>query len=185
MCRQIISIVLVAFSLLASTALAQSLPAEEQAFIDKHVTEIFSVSAKRLSDPAVTKAFSVPIYLLTLTINAGDGGTGTQEQIAARIDDKLVPVARPGTDGDCPAIQKMLNPDFTLSADANAKLLQTALDTLYPPMMSSDKKAVAFRHTGRDWIFVRGIFFDKPMGFVFTTDDKGKITAVKYLLKLP
>jgi len=50
---------------------------------------------------------------------------------------------------------------------------------------AADKKAVAFHHTGNEWTFVRGKFFDSLMGFVITTDAKGKLTAIKYVLKLP
>jgi hypothetical protein len=53
------------------------------------------------------------------------------------------------------------------------------------PGTDDEKKAIAFAHLGSDWWFYCGTFFDKKMGFVFTTNGQGKMTAVKFsLLKL-
>ena len=108
----------------------------------------------------------------------------TQSQMAARVGDKLVPVSRPGTDGDCPDIASMFKADFKLKSDDDANAVQAAFNQLYPLITDDEKKAVAFHHNGHDWQFIRGTFFDKHMGFIITTDDSGKITAVKYSLKL-
>ena len=159
-------------------------PADEQAFLDKHMSEVVAITPKRLNDPAVVKTFSAPVYELNIVMNMGDGGSSSQKQIAAKVDDKLVPVSRPGSDGDCPQIAKMINPAFTLKTDDDAKTLQTALDVLFPPVTDDDKKAVAFSHSGSNWMFYRGTFFANKLGFVFTTDGSGKVTAVKFALKL-
>lgn len=176
---------MVAVCTLAGSVHAQALTADEKAFFDKHLAEVVTVTPKRLADAAVIKVFATPIYEIAVTVKDGDGGTSDQKQLAARVDDKLVGVTRPGSDGDCPAIQKMFNPSFALLTDDDAKTLQTALDLLYPTYSDDDKKAVSFHHTGTEWTFVRGNFFDKKMGFVLTTDAKGKVTGVKYILKLP
>ena len=168
---------------LGTAAFAQ-VPADEQAFLDKHMSEVVAIKPKRLSDPAIAAAISAPAYELTITVNSGDGGTSEQKQIAVRMDDKLIPVSRPGTDGDFPAIQKMVNPSFKLRTDADAKQMQTALDALFPPVTDDEKKAIAFAHVGKDWQFYRGAFFGNKMGFVFATDGQGKVTSVKFALKL-
>jgi hypothetical protein len=168
---------------LTSASLAQ-VPADEQAFLDKHMSEVVAIVPKRLSDAAVTKTIAAPVYELNITINSGDGGTMQQKQIAARVGDKLLAVSRPGTDGPCPDLQKMMNPIFMLKTDDDAKQLQTALDAVFPPVTDDEKKAVAFAHTGHDWMFYRGAFFGKKLGFVFTTDAVGKVTGVKFSLQL-
>ncbi len=53
------------------------------------------------------------------------------------------------------------------------------------PIFGPDAGARAIRHSGNDWTFVRGQFFDNAMGFVLTTDATGRITAVRWALKLP
>ena len=112
----------------------------------------------------------------------GEGGTGSQDQIVARVGDKIVAVTRPGTDGDAPVVMKLINPEFKLATDADAKTLQTALDAAFPIMMDDDKKLASFSHAKSDWTFIRGKFFEKKLGFIFTTDDKGKIVSVKFSL---
>lgn len=109
----------------------------------------------------------------------------TQELIAMKLGSKLVSASTPGTDKELPDFPKMLSPDFRLKSDADGKALQSALDALYPIIGDDDKKAEKFTHSGNHWTFVRGKFFEKNMGFEFTTDGEGKITAAKYVLKLP
>jgi hypothetical protein len=185
MYRHIIPSLGVALMLLASAASAQSLPPEEQAFIDKHLGSIVNISTVRLTQPVVTQVFSAPLYLIEVTVNSGDGGSTGGHTIAARVDDKLVAVSRPGTDSDFPLLLKMLGGDFRLVSDSDAQRLQDALDIMFPVFDRSDKESVAFRRAGNQWTFVRGTFFDDKMGFVFTTDPQGKVTAVKYRLRLP
>lgn len=171
-------------ALLAPLASADALPPDEQAFLDKHMADVIAITPKRLDDAALAKAISAPIYMLNIAINMGDGGSMTQSQMAAHVGDQLVPVTRPGTDGDCPQIAKMIKSDFALKSDDDAKTLQSAFDLLFPPVGDIEKKVIAFHHNGNEWQFIRGAFFDKHMGFVITTDNAGKITAVKYSLKL-
>jgi hypothetical protein len=96
-----------------------------------------------------------------------------------------VSVTRPSTDADLPDFLTMLNPGFKLATEDDARTLQQALDVAYPIIGSGDKKAETNRRAGNEWIFVRGIFFDKKMGYVFQTDPSGRIVSVKYSLKLP
>jgi hypothetical protein len=172
-------------AVLAPMALGDA-PTDDQAFVTQHVSDVVAVTPTRIADPTVTKVFSAPIYSLDISINQGENGTSDQKQLAARIDDKLVAISRPGTDEDCPGILKMFNPSFTLQSDDDAKTLQTALDLAFPTATDDDKKLVAFRHSGQDWTFIRGAFLNnKVLGFIFTTDAQGKITAAKFSLEIP
>jgi hypothetical protein len=171
-------------AVMAAPAWGDGLPADEQAFLDKHMNEVVAITPKRLNDAAVAKAFSAPVYELNIVMNMGDGGSSSQKQVAAKVDDKLIPVSRPGSDGDCPQIAKMVNPAFVLKTDDDAKTLQAAIDEVFPTVTDDDKKAVAFSHKGNTWMFYRGTFFQNKLGFVFTTDASGKVTAVAFSLKL-
>ena len=157
---------------------------DEKAFLEKHVSDVVKVTPKRVTNGAVTKAFGVPVYQIEVAIEQGDGAA-TEKQMAAAVDGKLVPIAKPGTDADCPWLVKMMAPGFVLKADADAKVLQEALDVLMPPFSDDDKKVVAFKHNGKEWVFIRGTFFDKNEGFVVTTNDAGKVVGAKFTLKLP
>ena len=129
---------LLAVCTLAGSVRAQALSPDEKAFFDKHLAEVVTVTPKRLTDAAVIKVFATPIYEIAVTVKDGDGGTSDQKQLAARVDDKLVGVTRPGSDGDYPAIQKMFSPSFTLLTDDDAKTLQAALDLLRSGRVSPD-----------------------------------------------
>lgn len=179
----VLALVLATFGTLRAGA--QTLPADEQAFIDKHMTDIVTTETTRLSDAAIIKVFAVPLYKVKMVIKDDSGGTETSEFIAARLDAKLINVTAPSTDGDVPQMLKMLDPKFKLAADADATALQQALDVLYPPFGDEDKKAVKFTHTGNQWTFIRGKFFDAQKGYIITTNADGTISGVKFLLKLP
>ena len=169
---------------LPSVLFARELTPDEQAFFDRHAADLVRFETEALDDLALDQVFASPFYNLTVMILLGDGDQNTQ-LIVTRIGDKLVTVDRPGTDGDLPEFQKLLNPAFKLRTDADAKMLQQALDVLYPIFMQSDKKARSFRHEGDTWIFVRAEFFESTSGYIFTTAADGTIQSVKYLMRLP
>jgi hypothetical protein len=172
-------------STLSTFSLAQSLPADEQSFFDKHISEVIQIAPIRLNSDDFLKVFSAPFYQVTVTIKSDDGSSQNQQVVVARSGDNMVNISRPGTDTDMPALLKMLNPSFKLKTDDDAKSMQTALDAAYPIVTDDDKKAEKFRHTANQWVFARGKFFNDDLGFVFQTDDSGAITSAKFTLKAP
>lgn len=183
--RRLILIGALVLGMAAARAWGAELTADEKAFLDQHVPDVVKTEYVRLSDPAVIKVFATAFYTVSIDIYDGEGGTSHNSVLVARRDDKLVGITRPSTDGDCPAIQKMFRPDFRLKNDEDARVLQAALDAVFPIIGSSDQKAKTFKHAGPQWKFVRGEFFDAKMGFVVTTDNSGAVTGVKFVLKLP
>jgi len=159
--------------------------AAEKAFLDQHISDLVKIEYVRVSDPVVLRVFATPFTTVNIDISDGDGGTNHSSILVTRRDDKLVGITRPSTDGDCPAIRQMFRPDFRLKNDNDARMLQAALDAIFPITGSSDQKAKTFRHAGQKWTFVRGDFFEEKMGFVLTTDNSGAITGVSYVMKLP
>ncbi len=183
--RQPILIGALVLGVVATRAWGGDLPANEQAFFEKHFSDVVKIDPVRVSDPAVIKVFATPFYTLNLSIDDGQGGTNQSSVVVARQDDRLVSVSRPGTDGDHPEILQMLRPDFRLKNDSDARVFQAALDAIYPIIGSSDQKAKVFKHAGQQWKFVRGDFFEAKMGFLLTTDKSGAVSSVKYVMKLP
>jgi hypothetical protein len=168
----------------ATQSAAQTLAPAERAFFDEHISELVQIQPRRLADPAMPRVFAAPFYEVTITVHEGDS-TGTTKFIVARAGSRLVSVRPPSGDADLPDLPKMMNPGFRLTSADDARVLQQALDVAYPIVGSGDKKAEANRRVGNRWIFVRGVFFGKDMGFIFETDANGAIVAVKYSLKLP
>jgi len=185
MSRTFAGMLALALALSATGAAAQNRPPDEKEFVLQHLQNIVRVDPVRLTDPAVTSVFAVPLYRVMVEIGDPNGAARTSVMVG-RQGDTLVVVSQPGEDQDRPDILKLLRPQFKLTGAAAAETVQNALDLVYPIIGSSaDEKAKAFRHRGNDWIFVRGKFFDASMGFVLTTDASGTITGVRYVLKLP
>jgi hypothetical protein len=180
-----LSLVAMLLALAPLRSRADGLSAEDQAFFDKHSSDVVQLDAKRLDLPAFVKVFSTPFYTVRVTIKQSDGDMNN-DIVVARVDDKLVCVGRPSSDVDLPEFVKMIKSDFKLKTDDDAKTMQTALDAAYPIIGSDDdKKAEAFKHVGDQWIFIRGNFFQDKMGYVFDVDADGTIKSTKFKLKLP
>jgi hypothetical protein len=163
---------------------AEELTPDEQAFFAQHTADMVRFEPQKVDDMAVEKVFSVPIYTVKLIIGFADGNPTTTLTVA-RIGDKLVGVNRPSSDGDLPDFQKMISPEFKLKTNTDAKMMQQALNVLYPAMMESEKKLISFRRAGNSWIFVRGEFFESKSGFIMQVGADGGIISVAYQLRLP
>jgi hypothetical protein len=177
-------ILLAALAIAASGALPAARADDGAGFIKDHISDVVKIDAVAISDPAVASTFAAPVYTVTIGISDGES-MQTNSMIVTRVGDKVMPLSRPGTDGDYPMIQKLLNPSLRLTSDGDLKTVQNAFDLVYPIVGMQDMSARDFKHTGNQWTLVRGVFFDKKMGFVLTTDGDGAVTDVKYVLKLP
>jgi hypothetical protein len=153
-------------------------------FIKQHISDVVKIDAVPSADPAVLSTFGSSIYTVTVGISDGES-MQTNTLIVVRSGDNVVPLARPGTDGDYPKILKMLNPSLRLTSDSDLKTVQMAFDFVFPIVGMQDMAARDYKHVGNQWTLVRGLFFDKKMGFVLTTDASGAVTDLKYVLKLP
>ncbi len=171
-------------SALPMVSSAGDLTPDEQAFFNRHTSDLVRFETQRLDDPVMQEVFAAPVYQVKIFIGGDDSGP-TTSLVVARVGDKLVSVNVPSSDADMPGLLAMLKPGLKLSTTAEASMVQQALDTICPILMSSDKKLKGFSHQGTTWHFVRGEFFESKSGFVFETDAEGKVTAVKYLLRLP
>lgn len=183
--RVIIGVVSVV--LVSGAAVAGGLSADEQKFLDAHVGSIVQIEPTKLTNAALERVFAATFYKVEVKVKQGEGSQTTDATVA-RVGDELVEISRPSTSEEVPALKKMMSPKFTLKTDKDAKEVEAALDVLYPISTTfgdKDVKAKAIKHTGKDWVFVRGAFFDHHLGFVFTTDAKGAVTGVKFSLELP
>ena len=177
---------LLPFSLFAMVVfLAPTLHADDatddQAFFDKQTSKFVKLQPTRLTGDALGKVFAGIFY--SVNVVGSDGSSS--KAVVARTGDDIAIVSIPGSTTDMPDVVKLLKPGFTLKSDADAKVFQDALDLLYPidtTFNKDDLNAKGIRHTGAQWIFVRGKFFDHFKGLIVTTDPAGKITGVKWTL---
>ena len=163
---------------------AQDLTPVEQAFFDKHIAEFVTIVPTHLADAALQRVFTPTFDEVKVVIKQGDS-VQTNGLIMTRVGEKLISLEPPSSDADLPDFQKMISATFKLQTDTAAKTFQQALDAAYPIIGEADKKVKTFRHTGNQWIFVRGTFFNDRLGYLLQTDATGSIRSVKFMLKLP
>ena len=104
-----------------------------------------------------------------------------------KTDEGISPFEGPTTNQDCPWLTKIIKKEFKLKTDEDAKVLEAALDVLYPisdHFGGRDHKAKAIRKEDGRFVFVRGVFFKDLKGFVVETGENGSISKVSYSLKL-
>lgn len=155
--------------------------ASDQAFFDKQTNKFIKLQPERMTAEALGKVFSAIIY--HVKVIASDGSYANT--VVARTGDQITMVTIPGTTTDMQDLVKLFKPDFTLKSEADSHLMQDALDVMYPidtTFNKDDINAKAIRHAGSQWTFIRGKFFDHFRGFIITTDNSGKVTAVKWTL---
>lgn len=186
--KQFLTFVAVAMFCLAGSARGAGLSPDERAFFDKHISKIVQIEPTRMEGPALQTVFQSPLYKVIVTISQGDSGKQTVDLVVARVRQELADVSLPGTNEGMPQLQRMISPKFKLKNQQAAKTLEAALDALYPisdAFGGEDLKAKAIKHSGSDWLFIRGAFFKKHKGFVFKTNPDGTIAGVSYSLDLP
>ncbi|MGA7966825.1 MAG: hypothetical protein WCB49_13245 [Gammaproteobacteria bacterium] len=171
-----------ALIIVTTGAFAQGGNPADQQFFNAHIGDLVKLNPTPLDNSSLSKVFPAKFYNVDVIV-AG----GSQKVLVARKGSDLVQVTMPSTTADMPGFQKLLNADFRLKSDEDAHTLQNALDVLYPISSNfggEDAKAKTIKHTGNEWTFVRGKFFEHFKGFVFTTNADGVITNVKYSLDI-
>ena len=179
--RKLLPLSLLAFTVILSTQLRADNAADDQAFFDKQTSKFIKLQPKRLTGDALGKVFTATMYQVNV-VNSDGGSTAA---VVARTGDDISIVSIPMSTTDMPDFVKLIKADFTIKTDADAKAFQECLDVLYPidtTFNKDDLNAKAIRHTGNQWIFIRGKFFDHFKGFIVTTDAGGKVTGVKWTL---
>lgn len=152
----------------------------------KHFLSQFTVRLTPLTGPRLDGLIEGQLY--AVDVDCERGVVSLSRNIVVYRDEKFTSFPLIYTDMDLPQLLAVINKRFKLRSDADAQKIQWALDVIYPVRSlddddGDDDPAVKFfRQDGRRWDFIRGHFFDKYAGFVFTTDDDGTITKISYLL---
>jgi len=99
----------------------------------------------------------------------------------AFVDGKVLELKRPTTNMKLPGYLKLIRDDFVLDSLEQANTLANAIE---PTISYKLKKIVKPVKIDTGWIIFRNDFFKNYSGLVFTTDEKGKITFVEYIMKI-
>lgn len=173
-------------TLLLVTAMVQAgeIEADDLAMIKESICRMIDVQAQPVSSEALKRVFQGRFFQVKLSRKNPDGSIyGMGKLRMVRLGDRMVFPSDIGTDKSLPVLLEILNPDFSLTTDSDARLMEQALGALYPVHSISDKNATGIRRQGDTWLFVRGKFFDHHKGFVVKTKN-GKVTELRYKLKI-
>ncbi len=180
----VVIIALVLLPVMTMGQSSQSVQSDEDTFLQQHQFDLVKVDCKHMDNYAITRVFAKPVYHCSITTKEGFADVPFWRSIVAiRAGNELAAIPRPFKDGEYPEILALIKPDFKLTNEDVAETMQRALDLVYPTA-PLDKWAEKFRRSGNQWTFARGRSLGGPSSageFVFTTDEKGTITSVKYV----
>lgn len=156
-----------------------ALTTEEQTFFNDRIKEMIRITPKLLTSDVLGKVFSYQFY--DTQIFTPVGGTTT---LVASNGTRILNISKPSAflNGeavgfDPQSLISTIKPDFKLSTDSDAKLLQEALDLVYPD--TGPDVIRTFEHRGAEWIFKRSNqFFKSSTEYTFTTDKNGSIVSM-------
>lgn len=146
------------------------IPAEVKAAVEMKLLSKIAMTKIEI-DPEAAQVFSAPIYKVEPVLNH-----------IAVIDGKVLDLNYHGSAAILSGYQKLINDDFVLDSVEKAKLLGVAFQHEFPYKLGEEFKQPVKLDKG--WLLIRNKFFKNHSGLVFTTDEKGAITLVEYVLKI-
>lgn len=163
------------------------LSADEEKFVISHIlNDLVSFDIQRLHSDDLESVFNGTFYVLKQ--KAKTMWQCGSDITAWRNQDHLFPIPDTSTEyAVMPDMLKMIKLTFKLKTNDDAVKLQNALDMLYPNRSfgSDDTRMTKkFLHQNNQWIFIRGKFFEKLSGFIFSTDADGTIKSVAYSMSI-
>jgi hypothetical protein len=170
----IIIIAVLGFTVLNSVA--QQLTPAENALLDNYLKSIVTSEREKIVSDTLAKVFPGTILKMKSGFSASDGISWCTETGFLIKNGKLLEFSRD-------SLMLILKSGFSIKSEADAKIFETALDKIYPVSWTDLDMKKHFKKANK-WYFSRGDFFDFYSGFEATTDATGKITAVRYDMKV-
>ena len=151
--------------------------------IDKYIKSRLTTKAEVITSPEMTAVFAGNFYKVDLDYTVENGGWSSSMGTMYLSNGSVKELEELSTDKELPVLLTLVNPAFRLKGEADAKILEAALDRLFP-LNSIDERSRRHYFKNNLWYFIRGKFFDDEQGFVFTPDGDGKILLIQYFLKI-
>jgi hypothetical protein len=148
---------------------AEEIPSDVEASVEKELLSRIEINKAEL-DPAASQVFRAPIYVVKPELG-----------YIAVVDGDTLNLNKPSSNSRLNGYLKLIRDDFLLDSEEKANILANAMHVTFPYKIDKIVKPVKVKH---GWIVFRGKFFKNYSGLVFTTDDKGKITLVEFVLKI-
>ncbi len=151
---------------------AAEVPADVNAAVEKKILSKIKINKAEI-DPAAAQIFRAPIYEVKPLLG-----------YISIVDGDVLNLNYPGTSAILSGYLKLIRDDFVLDSAEKANLLGNAFQHVFPYKRSDGGEFKQAVKLDKGWLLIRGEFFKNHSGLVFTTDDKGKITLVEFVLKI-
>ena len=148
---------------------AQEVPAQVRSAVEKQLLSQLEIKPVEMGEVA-EKVFREPIYKVKPIL-----------KYISVVDGKVLNLRKPNTSVILKGYQALIRDDFLLDSKEKADVLEKAFETVFPYGLKKQVRPVKVDH---GWIIFRDDFFKSYVGLIFTTDKKGKITKVEYVLKI-
>ena len=160
------------------TGTAQKATADENSVIDKFFLSKFVVDKKQIDSEDVGKVFSGSFMEVKAGFSVEDGSYYCRDKIVNIKDGKVILFNREGNN-----LISYLRDDFYLATEADAQSFSNALNEIVKTRSGITNPE--FRKKDNKWYFIRDTYSgdndtDVKGGFIVTTDQKSKITAIDY-----
>jgi len=151
---------------------AAQIPADVIAAVAKKLLSKIEINRTEI-DATAAQIFRSPIYRVKPLL-----------KYTSIVDGDLLDLNYHGSSAILAGYLKLIRDDFVLDSAEKANLLAKAFQNIFPYDRSDGGKFIQPVKLDKGWLLIRGEFFKNHSGLVFTTDEKGKITLVEYILKI-
>ena len=149
--------------------IVEEIPADVKAAVEKELSSRIKITKSETNESA-SLVFRAPIYKVNQFLG-----------YIAVVDGEVLELSKPNTNEKLPGYLKLIRDNFVLDSQEQAEILESAIQPIIPYKLPKIVKPVKIDH---GWIIFRDDFFKNYSGLVFTTDEKGKITFVEYIMKI-
>ena len=151
-------------------AVVAGIPTDVTPAVEKEILSRIEINKAKV-DPVAAQVFRAAIYRVEPLL-----------EYVSIVDGEILDLNYQGTSSVLSGYLKLIRQDFVLDSEEKAILLGKAFQHEFPFKSSQEFKQPVKLDKG--WLLIRNEFFKNHSGLVFTTDEKGKITLIEYILKI-
>lgn len=166
----------IAISLFCTHIYAQGISQKDNASIDNLFRSNLVINKESIVSDTLSMVFKGNFYMVDPKIKLEDEEdvyscrtliSIVNGVIYNRLDTSLLPV---------------LQDNFYIRTEKDAKIFETALDKLYP-VQEDEKELKEHLKSGNIWYFIRSDFFEDKSGYKVTINKDSKVTGIVYDMK--
>lgn len=161
----------------------QTIPEIDAAMIDEMINSTITIDKVSIESEALAKVFNGTFYRVTPTYNHRGGIASCEEYFMVVYDGKVTELEDVSETKTLDFLFSLLKKDFTIKDESEAKIFESALDSIYPVDWSVDAADKKLMEQDGKWLFLRGDFFGSKKGFVITLDQNSGISQIDYDLE--